>query len=94
MDERNPSIKGKIHGQEIDETIVDGGPGVDVINKTTYDKLGITKWEACPFWLRMAITWSVHPIGLIRNLEFILGGHTFTLSAVILCREVPNAYPL
>ena len=45
MDEQNPSIKIMIHGQEIDGTIVDGGSGVNVINKTTCDKLGITKWE-------------------------------------------------
>ena len=59
MDEQNPSIRVIIHGQEIDGAIVDGGSGVNVINKTTCDKLGITKWEACPFWLRMADTSTV-----------------------------------
>ena len=51
MDEQNPSIKFIINGQEIDNVIVDGGSGVTVINKTTCDKRGIMKWEACPFWL-------------------------------------------
>ena len=66
MDEQNPSIKVIIHGQEIEGAIVDGGSGVNVINKTTCDRLGITKWEACPFWLRMADTNTVQPIGLLR----------------------------
>ena len=43
MDEQNPSIKVIIHGHEIENVIVDGGSGVNVINKTTCDKLGITK---------------------------------------------------
>ena len=43
MDEQNPSIKVIINGQEIEGAIVDGGSGVNVINKTTCDKLGITK---------------------------------------------------
>ena len=78
MDEKNPSIRVIIHGQEIDGTIVDGGSGVNVINKTTCDKLGITKWEACPFWLRMANTNTVQPLGLIRQLDVILGGTYFS----------------
>ena len=43
MDEQNPSIRVIIHGQEIDDAIVDGRSGVNVINKTTCDRSGITK---------------------------------------------------
>ena len=42
MDEQNPSIKVIVHGHKIVETIVDDRSGVNVINKTTSDKLGIT----------------------------------------------------
>ena len=49
MDEQNPSIKVIIHGQEIENVIVDGGLGVNFINKTTCDQLGITKWEVFQF---------------------------------------------
>ena len=94
MDEQNPSIKVIIQGQEIENTIIDGGSGVNVINKTTCDRLGITKWEACPFWLRMADTTTVRPIGLLRQLEVVLGGHSFLISVVILHLEAPGAYPL
>ena len=94
MDERNPSIKVIIHGQEIENVIVDGGSGVNVINKTTCDKMGITKWEECPFWLRMADTSTVRPIVLFRQLDVVVGGHSFQISAVILHLEAPGAYPL
>ena len=67
---------------------------MNVIYKTTYDKLGITKWDACPFWLRMADTSTVRPLGLIRQLDVILGGHTFQISLVVLHLEAPRAYPL
>ena len=43
MDEQSRSIKGIIWGQEVATTIVDGGLGVNVINKITCDNLGITK---------------------------------------------------
>ena len=49
MDEQSPSIKVVIRGQEVTGTIVDDGLGVNVINKITCDRLGITKWDACPF---------------------------------------------
>ena len=75
MDEQNPSIKVIIHGQEIEGTIVDGGPRVNVINKATCDKLDITKWGACPFWIRMDAASTVRPLGLIKQLNVILRGH-------------------
>ena len=94
MDEQNPSIKVILYGQEIGNVIIDGGSGVNVINKTTCEKLGITEWEACPFWLRMADTSTVRPIGLLRQLDVIIGGHSFQISAVILQLETQGAYPL
>ena len=42
MDEYSPSIKVIIRGQEIPHCIINGGSGVNVINKTTCDQLGIT----------------------------------------------------
>ena len=65
MDEQNPLIKVILYGQEIKNVIVDGGSRVNVINKVTCDMLGITEGETCPFWLRMADTSTVRPIGLL-----------------------------
>ena len=74
--------------------IVDGGSGVNVINKTTCDRLGIRKWDACPFWLRMADTSTVRPLDLIRHLDVIIGGYTFQISVVVLQLDSVGAYPL
>ena len=81
MDEQSLAIKVVIQGQEVVGAIVDGGSGVNVINKTTCDRLGIRKWDACPFWLRIADTSTVRPLGLIRHLDVIIGGYTFQISA-------------
>ena len=76
--------------------IVDGGSRVNVIKKITCDRLDIIAWEAFPFWLRMAEsdTSTVRPIGSIRQLDIVIGGHTFQISAVILHLEAQGAYPL
>ena len=93
MDEQSPSIKVIIRGHEVARTIVDGGSGANVINKTTCDKLGITKWDTYPFWLRMADTSTVRPLGLIWQIDVILVAHTFQISAGVLSLEAQGAYP-
>mgnify|MGYP002776911508 CR=1 FL=1 len=93
MDEHSPSIKVIFQGQEMLGSIVNRGSGVNVINKPTCDRLGI-KWETCRFWLRMLYTSIVRPLGLIWQLDVIIGGHTFQISAVVLKLEAQGAYPL
>ena len=75
IDSQNPAVKLFIKGREVHRCIIDGGSGVNVISEATCHDLGITQWEACLFWLHMVDMRSVRPIGLIRNLDFILGGH-------------------
>ena len=94
VDTSSPTITVIVKGKEIIGTIIDGGSGVNVINRQTCDNLRIREWEPCPFWLRMADTSSVHPTSLIRNLEVTIGGHVFRISAVVLQLNVQGAYPL
>ena len=94
MDSQNPAVQLLIRGHEVLGCIIDGGSGVNVISEATCTKICITQWEPCPFWLWMTDTWSVCPIGLIRNLEFTLGGYSFTVSAITLRLEAPGTYPL
>ena len=67
------------------------GSGVNDINTSTCTQLGITDWEVCPFWLRMADT---HYVWLIRKLGIVVGGHQFDVSAVVLALDAPGAYPI
>ena len=94
VDHHNPAIKVVLQGQEIMGCIVDGGSSVNGINKTTCARMGITDWEACPFWLRMADTRSVRPLGLIRKLGIVVRGHHFEISAVVLGLDALAAYPI
>ena len=65
-----------------------------MINKTTCDGLAIRKWDACPFWLRMADTSTVRPFDLIRHLDVIFEGYSFQISTVVLQLDAVGAYPL
>ena len=94
VDHHNPTIKMVIQGQEVDGCIVDGGFGVNVISMTTCERLGISNWEVCPFWLHMGDTRSVRPLGLIRKLGIIVGGHRFDISAMVLAQDALGAYPI
>ena len=67
IDHQNPAIKVLVHDTEITGCVVDDGSGVNVISKATCTNLGITSWKNCPFWLRMADTRSVRPLGLLRK---------------------------
>ena len=50
--------------------------------------------ENCPFWLRMADTRSLCPLGLLWKLSVIIGGHLFEIATVVLALESLGAYPL
>ena len=54
MDSQNPVVKIAIKGREVHGCIIDGGLGVNVISEVTCHDLGLTQWEPCSFWLRMA----------------------------------------
>ena len=59
VDHKNLAIQMILKGQEIVGCIIDRGSGVNVISSKICKQLGISEWEACPFWLRMADTRSV-----------------------------------
>ena len=94
MDHHNPAPTVIIKGQEVPGCLIDGGSGVNIISKSTCDRLGIQNWEACSFWLHMADTRSVRPLGLIRKLEIMVGGYAFGILAVVLPLNAPGADPL
>jgi hypothetical protein len=89
-----PSIEAIIGGQKVTGILIDGGSGVNVINMATCWQLGITKWEPCKFWLRMANGSLFRPIGMISDLEMVVQGHTFTISVVIMDLPQQDAYPI
>ena len=49
IDHQNLVIKVDLRREEISGCIIDGGSGMNLINKATCNRLGITEWEVCPF---------------------------------------------
>ena len=94
VDQHNPTIKAVLQGQQVNNCIIDGSSRLNVSNKAMCSHLGITEWEACPFWLRMVDTHSVRPLGLVRKLRIVIGGHTFEISTVVLALDTLEAYPI
>jgi hypothetical protein len=84
MDCECPNMEAILGGQKIAGILIDGGSGVNVISMVTCRQLGITKWELCKFWLRMADGSWVRPIGMLLDLEMVVQGHVFTISVVIM----------
>jgi hypothetical protein len=72
MDCDCPNIEAMVGGQGIAGILIDGGSGVNVIRMATCWQLGITNWEPCKFWLRMADGSLVRPIGMIPDLEMVV----------------------
>mgnify|MGYP002776135322 CR=1 FL=1 len=62
IDYQNPTIKVLMQGTQITRCVVDSSSGVNIISKDTCNNFGITSWENCSFWLRMANTRSVRPL--------------------------------
>jgi hypothetical protein len=94
MDCECPSMQAIVGGQKVTGILIDGGSGVNVISMATCRQLGITKWEPCKFWLRMANGSSVRPIGMISDLETVVQGHTFTIFVIIMDLPQQDAYPI
>ena len=42
----------------------------------------------------MADTRFVRPLGLIRKLGIVVGGHSFEICAIVLALDAPGAYPI
>jgi hypothetical protein len=86
------SMEAIIGEPKIAGILIDGGSGVNVISMVTCRQLGITLWEPCKFWLRMANGSSVRPIGMIPDLKMVVQGHAFTISVVIMDLPHQDAY--
>ena len=94
VDHSNPAIKVILQGQEVVGCIIDEGSGINVISARICEQLGISEWEACPFWLRMEDTCSVRPLGSIKKLGIVVGGHLFEISVVVLDLDALGTYPI
>lgn len=66
--------------------ILDGGPGVNVIEETTTKKMGL-KWEPITFNVRMVDNHKVMPKGIVRNVRMVIKNMEFFINVVVIAMQ-------
>ena len=95
MDAQNLAVKLLVKGRAMSDYIINGGCRVTIIHEITYQFLNITQWEPCPFGYGWPTPILYNPLASFGTLIlFVLGGHTFTISAVVVYLEAIGAYPM
>ena len=84
IDPHCPMVDIITHGQKINVVLIDSGSGVKVITTETCERLELTDWPKCPFWLRMVDGNSVKLEVLLQNITIIIEGYSFQVFAVVL----------
>ena len=87
MDTRIPKIAIQYRGMVIENVLIDGGAGVNIVTKTNCEKFGWQDWLLVPFLVRMADQWRVRPLGILRNIFLDIGGISFSMAFVVLSME-------
>ena len=64
--------------------IVDGGSGVNIISRETYDKWGLPPLEKAPYTIKLADQSRVTPVGLARDVPVRLAGVRFVMSFAVM----------
>jgi hypothetical protein len=84
----------QIAGCTISKVLVDGGSSVNLMTLFTMSDLGLTKMEKTPKVLKMADQSVVTPVGILLNLETIIGGIGFSLDYYVIDPTTPSSYPI
>ena len=86
-DTRVPEISVEYRGIRIDNVLIDGGAGVNIVTKTTCERFGWLDWLPVPFLVLMADQRRVRPLGILRNLVLSIGGISFEMVFVVMNME-------
>jgi hypothetical protein len=72
----------------IDDVLINGGSGVNIITKNLKIQLSMSKRNLAPYNLRMAYQTIVKPLGLIRDLKIFVHGIPYTVTFTIINSNV------
>ena len=86
-DTRIPKISVNYRGLVIDNVLIDGGAGVNIVTKATCEKFGWLDWRPVPFLVRMADQRRVRPLGILRDIVLDVGGISFAMAFVVMGME-------
>ncbi|KAL3698608.1 hypothetical protein R1sor_012684 [Riccia sorocarpa] len=88
----SPEIDVEIAGCILKKVPIDSGSGVNIMTEKTAHDLGFTEFEATPRILRMADQTRRRPVGILRNIQTMIGGVPFHLTYIILRPVVKSGY--
>ncbi len=72
----------------IDDVLIDGGSGVNIITKNVRIQLGMSKPNLVPYNLHMANQTTSKPLGLIRDLNIFVYGILYTITFIVINNNV------
>jgi hypothetical protein len=72
----------------IEDVLLNGGFGVNIIMGKLTELLGLAKLKPTPYNLRMANQTIVKPLGLIKDLKFFVHGIPYTITFIVIQNNV------
>ena len=95
VDRQMPVIQLQIGRNLVDNVLLDGGSGVNIMSEDLRRKLGLPKSNPLPYNLRMADSSGFQPVGLFRDLVINIQGIQYIVSITVMkMEELDPAYLL
>ena len=95
IDKHMPVISICIRKNVVDDVLLDGGSGVNVITEEVRRRLGLPKPSPAPFNLKMANETIAKPTGLLRDVKIHIHGIPYILIfTVIDCQTIKSDYSM
>lgn len=95
VDRELPVLTVQIGSGTLDNVLLDGGSGVNLITEEERKRLGLKNPQSAPFRLRMADQTVVDPVGMIRTVKIHIHGIPYLITLTIIKnKEVNEAYSM
>ena len=95
IDKHMPVISICIGKNVVDDVLLDGGSGVNVITEEEHCKLGLPKPSPAPFNLKMANKTIAKPTGLLRDVKIHIHGIPYIVTLTVIdCQTIKSDYSM
>ena len=95
IDKHMPVISICIGKNIVDDVLLDGGSGVNVITEEERCRLGLPKPSPAPFNLKMANRTIAKPIGLLRDVKIHIHGIPYIVTLTVIdCQTIKSDYSM
>ena len=95
IDKHMPVISICIAKNVVDDVLLDGGSGVNVITEEERRRLGLLKPSPAPFNLKMANGTIAKPTGLLRDVKIHIHGIPYIVTLIVIdCQTIKSDYSM